>query len=93
MLSSFGMNCGATGFALGIERMLLALERQGIVGIPSSKDVYIGWGSDKLVIAIAQGEKLRKSDQRVEIGLIAQTQAEAEASQKAKGYSKLVYVE
>ncbi|MBP2626717.1 MAG: phosphoribosyltransferase regulatory subunit [Firmicutes bacterium] len=93
MLSTFGMNCGATGFALGIERMLLALERQGIASIPSSKDVYIGWGSEKLVMAIAQGEKLRKSGQRVEIGLVAQTQAEAEASQKDKGYSKLVYVE
>ena len=93
MLSSFGMNCGATGFALGIERMLLALERQGIVSIPSSRDVYIGWKSDKLVLAIAQGEELRKSDQRVEIGLVPQTLVEAKASQKTKGYSKLVYVE
>jgi len=93
MLSSFGMNCGATGFALGIERMLLALERQGIASISTSKDVYMGWGSDKLVIAIAKGEELRKSGQRVEIALIPQTQAEAEASQKDKGYRTLVYVE
>jgi len=93
MLSSFGMDCGATGFALGIERMLLALERQGISSVPSSKNVYIGWGSDKLVLAITQGEELRKSGQRVEIGLFAQTQSEAEVSQKDKGYSKLVYIE
>ena len=93
MLSSFGMNCGATGFALGIERMLLALERQGIASEPSSKDVYIGWGSDKLVMAITQGAKLRESGQRVETGLVAQTELEAEASQKTKGYSKLFYIE
>jgi len=93
MLSSFGMKCGATGFALGIERMLLALERQGIANILSSKDVYIGWTKEKLVLAIAQGEELRKSDQRVEIGLVAQTQAEAEASQQSKGYSQLIYIE
>jgi len=92
MLSSFGMNCGATGFALGIERILLALARQGIASTSSSKDVYMGWGNDKLVVAIAQGEELRKSGQRVEIGLVSQTQAEAEASQKSKGYSKLVYI-
>jgi len=36
---------------------------------------------------------LRKSDQRVEIGLVPQTLVEAKASQKTKGYSKLVYVE
>ena len=93
MLSSFGMNCGATGFALGIERMLLALERQGITSIPSSKNVYIGWGSDTLVLAISKGEELRKAGQRVEIGLFAQTLSEAEVSQKDKGYRKLVYVE
>ena len=93
MLSSFGMNCGATGFALGIERMLLALERQGIASILSSKDVYIGWGSGKLETAIAQGQELRQAGQRVECGLVTQTRAEAEVSQKDKGYRKLVYVE
>ena len=92
MLSSFGMKCGATGFALGIERMLLALERQGIASIPSAKDVYVGWGRDKLVSAIAQGNELRQAGQRVEIGLVAQTQAEAEVSQKGKGYRELVYI-
>lgn len=92
MLSSFGMNSGATGFALGIERILLALERQGIVSKPGCKDVYIGWGSDKLVTAIGKGEELRNSGKRVEIGLVGQTQAEAEASQKGKGYCQLVYL-
>ncbi|WP_378954091.1 ATP phosphoribosyltransferase regulatory subunit [Pelosinus sp. sgz500959] len=93
MLSSFGMDCCATGFALGIERILLALERQGIVSMPGAKDVYIGWGTDKLFAAIGQGEKLRTAGQRVEIGLVAQTQAEAEVSQKSKGYGQLLYME
>ena len=92
MLSSFGMNSGATGFALGIERILLALERQGIINVPGCKDVYIGWGSDKLVTAIGKGEELRSSGKRVEIGLVAQTEAEAETSQKGKGYCQLVYL-
>lgn len=92
MLSSFGMNAGATGFALGIERMLLALERQGIISASSSKDVYIGWGNEKLVTAIGQGEELRKLGQRVEVSLVLQTQAEAEVSQKEKGYKKLIYI-
>ena len=93
MLSSFGMDCGATGFALGIERLLLALERQGIASVLGAKDSYIGWGRDKLVAAIRKGEELRKTGQRVEISLVAQTPAEAEASQKNKGYSQLLYME
>jgi len=92
MLSSFGMNCGATGFALGIERILLALERQGIVSKPDAKDVYIGWNHDKLTDAIGQGEELRKSGKRVELGLTVQTKSEAESSQKDRGYSQLVYI-
>lgn len=92
MLSSFGVDAGATGFALGIERLLLALERQGISSATSSKDVYIGWGNEKLVTAIAEGEKLRKLGERVEVSLTVQTKVEAEASQKGKGYKKLVYI-
>jgi len=92
MLGSFGVNSGATGFALGIERMLLALERQGIISVTSSKDVYIGWDNEKLVTAIAQGEELRKLGQRIEVGLVMQTKAEAEASQQGKGYKKLIYI-
>lgn len=93
MLSSFGVNAGATGFALGIERLLLALERQGIQSAASSKDVYIGWGNEKLVTAIMEGEKLRKLGQRVEVSMIMQTRAEAESSQQGKGYKGLVYID
>lgn len=93
MLSSFGVDAGATGFALGIERLLLALERQGIKSATSSKDVYIGWGNEKLVTAIMEGEKLRKLGQRVEVSLTLETRAEAESSQQGKGYKKLVYID
>jgi ATP phosphoribosyltransferase regulatory subunit len=93
MLNSFGLNSGATGFALGIERVLLALERQGIMDTPNCKDIYIGWGKDQLVAAIGQAEALRHSGQSVEVALTPQSQTEAESSQKAKGYTKLVYIE
>jgi len=92
MLSSFGMNTGATGFALGIERILLALERQGIASTVNSKDVYIGWSQDKLVAAMNQGGELRALGQRVELGLTAQTETEARVTQQEKGYNKLIYI-
>lgn len=93
MLNSFGLNSGATGFALGIERVLLALERQGIMDTPNCKDIYIGWAKDKLVAAIGQAETLRQSGQSVEVALKPQSQTEAQNSQKAKGYTKLIYIE
>lgn len=93
MLNSFGLNSGATGFALGIERVLLALERQGIMDTPNCKDIYIGWAKDKLVTAIGQAEALRQSGQSVEVALMPQSQTEAQNSQKAKGYTKLIYIE
>jgi ATP phosphoribosyltransferase regulatory subunit len=93
MLNSFGLNSGATGFALGIERVLLALERQGIMDTPICKDIYIGWGKDQLVAAIGQAEALRQSGRSVEVALMPQSREEAESSQKAKGYIKLLYIE
>lgn len=93
MLNSFGMNCGATGFALGIERVLLALERQGIIGTQNCKDFYVGWANEKLVTAIKEAETLRQSGYSVELALIPQSQVKAQESQKSKGYTKLVYVE
>ncbi len=93
MLNSFGMNCGATGFALGIERVLLALERQGIDGTQNCKDVYIGWNKENLVKAIKQADTLRNSGCSVELAVIPESSAQAKESQKRKGYAKLVYVE
>lgn len=92
MLNSFGMNAGATGFALGIERVLLALERQGIAGTPTCKDIYVAWEQEKLIEAIGQAESLRRSGCSVELALIPQSQIQAQESQKSKGYAKLVYV-
>ncbi|SFL79545.1 ATP phosphoribosyltransferase regulatory subunit [Pelosinus propionicus] len=93
MLNSFGMNCGATGFALGIERVLLALERQGIESTQSCKDIYIGWNKENLVEAIKQADTLRQSGYSVELAIIPESCAQAEESRKSKGYAKLVYME
>ncbi len=92
MLTSFGVDCPSTGFALGIERILLALERQDICPDCEPEAVYIGWQEGLLSKAIAEAGKLRKAGQVVELALIAQSQDEAADSQQKKGYSKLVYL-
>jgi ATP phosphoribosyltransferase regulatory subunit len=92
MLTSFGAECPATGFALGIERVMLALERQGISGVVEAKKVYVAWQAGKLEAAIVEANRLRKAGYSVELAFSAQSEAEAKLSQSRKGYEKLIYI-
>lgn len=92
LLADFGSACPATGFAMGIERILLALERQGIEPADKSKDVYIGYAQGKAEIAIKKALELRKQDKTVELALQAQSEAAAGEMQAAKGYRELIYL-
>ncbi|CUH96333.1 ATP phosphoribosyltransferase regulatory subunit [Propionispora sp. 2/2-37] len=93
MLSSFGVECPSTGFALGIERILLALERQGICIPADFRECYVGWREGKLQEAIAEAAKLRHSGRSVELALIAQSREEAEEKQLKHGCKQLIYIE
>lgn len=93
MLSDFGCACPATGFALGIERVLLALERQGIGAPEPAKDVYIGYSAGQEAAAVNRATSLRSEGKVAELSLAPQTKEEAEASRHAKGYATLVYLE
>jgi ATP phosphoribosyltransferase regulatory subunit len=93
MLAAYGMDSPATGFALGIERMMLALERQGIAVDHRSPGLFVAWGEGRLpeAIRVAQ-ERRRRGQQRVGLGLCAQTRSEAEISSKQQGYDTLEYL-
>jgi ATP phosphoribosyltransferase regulatory subunit len=91
MVASFGTDCPATGFALGIERLLIALERQGNALPETARDVYVGWAEGALDEAIAAASQLRREGRRVELALSPQSAAAAKAEQVAKGYGKLAY--
>lgn len=54
LMDSFGLNCSATGFALGIERITLLLARQGLLQKPATRKVLIAWSKDNLDKAIAK---------------------------------------
>jgi len=91
LVASFGTDCPATGFALGIERFLLALERQGIALPEAARDVYVGWAEGTLDKAIAAASKARREGQRVELALSPQGPDAAESEREARGYGKLEY--
>lgn len=91
MVAAFGVDCPATGFAMGIERVLLALERQGKATPDAARDVYIAWDEGGLEAAIAAASSLRREGRTVELAVAAQGRAEAEAARAAKGYARLEY--
>ena len=93
MLASFGVANPATGFALGIERVLLALERQGIGVSVRSKDVYIAWTEGKLAQAIEVANQYRKEGRRAELALAASARSVAETMVREQGYEELIYIE
>jgi ATP phosphoribosyltransferase regulatory subunit len=93
MLESFGVANPATGFALGIERILLALERQGIGVSVQGKDIFIAWAEGKLTDAIKAAKDHRKAGRRAELALAASSRPAAQAAAKEQGYEELIYIE
>lgn len=92
MLSDFGSACPATGFAIGIERILLALERQGIAAPEEGKDIFVGYGEGKVADAISLAQKLRAEGKSVELALSPLSEDEAETYRKKMGYRELAYL-
>ncbi|MDF2499789.1 MAG: hisZ [Anaerosporomusa subterranea] len=92
MLASFGLECPATGFAMGIERLLLALNRQGLNQQEGMRDVYVSWQEGKLLEAIAATRRLREDGAVVELSPIAELRAKAEQNQRQRGFRELLYI-
>jgi ATP phosphoribosyltransferase regulatory subunit len=92
MLASFGLECPATGFAMGIERLLLALSRQGLNKQDGLRDFYVSWQDGSLSAAIATARKLREGGATVELSPVAETKAKAEQNQRQRGFKELLYI-
>lgn len=93
LLTEYGRPLSATGFALGIERILLTLDRQGIQVPAVSRDIYIGYADQCVGQAIQRAMELRKMGKIVEMGMTSQSYAEAESSRETRGYTTLEYVQ
>lgn len=92
MLAQFGLDYPATGFALGIERLLLAMQRQGITSAENRQAVYVGWRDTMLSQAISLAKELRASGVSVEMALKPETEAQAEEARLRKGCGELRYI-
>lgn len=93
MMRGFGLDCPATGFALGVDRVLLALERSGQAQGKRSWDVLVAWSEGKLPEAIAKTSALRAEGRSVKLCTGAMELGEAAAAVREYCCSSLVYVE
>ena len=92
LLADFGTACPATGFALGIERILLAIERQKLPRHSLSRDVYVGYADGRETAAIERAAALREQGKSVELAVSSQTEAAAQESRQQKNYAALEYI-
>ncbi|MBR4152317.1 MAG: ATP phosphoribosyltransferase regulatory subunit [Selenomonadaceae bacterium] len=93
MLKDFGAACPATGFALGIERILSARKIQGVEENLRAKDFYLSYEAGKEDAAIKKAAELRAAGKIVEVSLIPQNKSDAEKSCAEKNCKELIYVE
>lgn len=93
MLSDFGTDCPATGFALGIERLMLALSCQNeSILADKKKGTYIAYADGSREEAIKKASKLRSNGSIVELALVPQTEEEAKRYQLDKNIREFIYV-
>ena len=92
MLKDFGVACPATGFALGIERILQARELQGVDENFSVRDVYIGYHESQVDAAIKRAVELREVGKVVELALTPQTFEEATKISLEKNFGEMIYL-
>lgn len=93
MLKDFGMPCPATGFAVGIERILLARDKQNIFEDVHDKNIFISYADDnKIDSAIKKAVELRAEGKNVELALTAQNKVDAEKFRLEKGYGEMIYL-
>ena len=93
MMEKFAISCPATGFALGVDRIILALERGGALTNSRGWDVLVAWQEGALLEAIQKATSLRASGRSVKLCTEPMDLAAAAAALKEYCCSSLVYVE
>ncbi|MBQ6913283.1 MAG: ATP phosphoribosyltransferase regulatory subunit, partial [Acidaminococcaceae bacterium] len=92
MMQRFGKPCPATGFALGIDRMALTLERQGKQFVKQPETLFVAYGEGKTAEGIRAACALRKDGKRVKLADRAMTETEMQEAVQENHYSTWKYI-
>lgn len=93
MLSEFGTDKPATGFAVGIERIMLSLQRQDIPRPVQARYAYIAYAEGKEAEAISRALALRDMGHNVDLSTGVISEETAKDYQISRGYEQLIYVQ
>lgn len=91
LMAKFGTDMPATGFAIGIERLLLALASVQPLNSEKTVDYLIAFAPQARAAAIKKTIALRKKGLSVELDINDSTLAEAVAYAKRKGIATITY--
>ncbi len=93
MMTSFGKPLPATGFAIGIERIMLALERLEDAKKILEFDVYLGYAEEKLAAAINKCNELRAAGKTVCMAVAPESKELAKETQTKQKCRNFEYME
>lgn len=91
LLGKFGDACPATGFALGLERVMLALDQEPQTGGEQPPDYFLT-GNDLEAIFL-KARSLREQGHTVEVDIRGLTHQEAQKYAQGKGIPEVIVVE
>ncbi|WP_296400008.1 ATP phosphoribosyltransferase regulatory subunit [Acidaminococcus timonensis] len=92
MMEAFGDPEPATGFAMGIDRIILSLRRDGRLNMDSKWDIYVAWAPGCQSKAIQKAMELRQGGKNVKVGTNAMTPEEAAKACAANRCEAVAYV-
>ena len=92
MMQRFGKPCPATGFALGIDRIALTLQRQGSLDVEGPETVLVAYADGKTAEGITLACSLRKEGKRVRLADRVMTEEEARQAAKENHCGEYRYV-
>lgn len=93
MTGAFGADHPATGFALGIERVLLALERQNVFEPSKAKHILVAWADGFARQAIEEVGRRRIQGETAELSASSQTKEQAAFECRDRGCGRLIYID
>jgi ATP phosphoribosyltransferase regulatory subunit len=92
MMAKFGKPMPATGFAMGIDRIILSMRREGVFQGKSTWDMFVAWKEGNEKEAIRKAMELRKGGKTVKTATSPMTPEQAAKACEANHCEALVYV-
>ncbi|MBO8137176.1 MAG: ATP phosphoribosyltransferase regulatory subunit [Desulfotomaculum sp.] len=93
LLGHFGYDLPATGFAMNVDQLLSALEKQqGPAGEPPV-DVLVAWAEERLLDAVRKVKELRDGGLTVQLELAEREKPDILRYAEEKGISRVIYID